>query len=83
MLEDLLNAEVYKADPRGIETARILAFGLLCKMFLQYLSKLIGLNDFVSLWLRILDFVYQYMRANDSANLVPSFSRSFVPFLRN
>jgi len=69
-LDDLLNPDVYRADPKGIDTARVQMFSLVSKIFLQYLTELKKSPSFSSLWPGILDFVAKYMKTDDSENLV-------------
>ena len=70
LLEDLLLPEPFQRDVRSAEEARLKAASLLCKLFLQSLDRLQGWPSFSFLWLRILDFVSKYIRADGSETLV-------------
>ncbi|KAJ3194456.1 GDP/GTP exchange factor for ARF [Irineochytrium annulatum] len=64
LLEELLKPEVFKLDPNGMDETRMRASALLCKIFLQYLHRLLRYKDLPRLWVDILDFMNKYMRAS-------------------
>lgn len=57
-------------DQHGLEETRLRASTLLSKIFLQYLSQITSLPDFMNLWLRVLQFQETYMKSNDNEYLV-------------
>ena len=50
----------------ALEETRTRSITILCKVFLQHLTNLQGLPEFVDLWLRILDYMKQYMLLENS-----------------
>jgi brefeldin A-resistance guanine nucleotide exchange factor 1 len=52
------------------EEIRMRASSILCKTFLQYLPTIVRSTDFKNLWLKILQFIEMYMKAEDSETLV-------------
>lgn len=65
LLSNLLD-NVNSQDPSGIEETRIRASTLLCKVFLQHLTPLLGLSTFTALWLTILEYMDKYMHLERS-----------------
>lgn len=51
-------------DPQGMEETRMRAATLLCKVFLQHLTPLLGLEGFSKLWMEILSVMERYMKCD-------------------
>ncbi|KAJ1558773.1 GDP/GTP exchange factor for ARF [Nowakowskiella sp. JEL0078] len=67
LLDELLKPEVARLDSSAaIDETRMRAAALLCKIFLQYVARLIGSMEFSRLWRRILAYLVRYMRASGS-----------------
>ncbi|KAJ3113573.1 GDP/GTP exchange factor for ARF [Phlyctochytrium bullatum] len=64
LLDELLKPEVYKLDPNGMDETRMRASALLCKIFLQYLQRLLRYRDLPRLWVNILNYMKRYMQAS-------------------
>lgn len=58
------------SDVSGMEETRMRAATLLCKVFLQHLTPLRQLDEFESLWFRILDFLDKYLNDSDRSELL-------------
>eukprot|EP01117_Protostelium_nocturnum_P012824 TRINITY_DN4750_c0_g1_i1.p1 TRINITY_DN4750_c0_g1~~TRINITY_DN4750_c0_g1_i1.p1 ORF type:complete len:1400 (-),score=487.09 TRINITY_DN4750_c0_g1_i1:60-4232(-) len=56
-------------DPSGLEETRSRACALLSKLFLQFLHQISDLPEFIPLWMRILDYMEAYMKADISDHL--------------
>ncbi|KAI8799312.1 hypothetical protein BJ742DRAFT_884663 [Cladochytrium replicatum] len=63
LLDELLKPAVFQLDPQGMDETRMRASGLLCKIFLQYLNRMMRWKDLPDLWVRILQYLNQYMHA--------------------
>ena len=63
LIDDLLRPEVFARDKRGMGETRIIAQGMLCKIFLHYLSRLVEEdaelqgNIVLSVWDKILSIL--------------------------
>jgi len=57
-------------DPQGMEETRMRAATLLCKVFLQHLTPLMGLESFTSLWMEILSFMEKYLKCDKKSELL-------------
>lgn len=68
-------------DPAATEETRMRACTLLCKVFLQHLTALLGLDDFEALWLHLLDFMDRYMHADNSELLLEAVPESLKNML--
>ncbi|KAJ1549997.1 GDP/GTP exchange factor for ARF [Nowakowskiella sp. JEL0078] len=67
LLEELLKPEVARLDsPAAIDETRMRAAALLCKIFLQFVARLMGSMEFSRLWGRILAYLGRYMRSSGS-----------------
>jgi brefeldin A-resistance guanine nucleotide exchange factor 1 len=61
LINELLRPEVFASDKRGMGETRVIAQGLLCKIFLHCLSRLVdddtmsGTHMTTSVWGQILD----------------------------
>ncbi|KAJ3094625.1 GDP/GTP exchange factor for ARF [Phlyctochytrium planicorne] len=64
LMDELLKPEVHKLDPAGMDETRMRAAGLLCKIFLQYLQRLLKDKDLPRLWVAILHYMKKYMQAS-------------------
>ncbi|WVF70575.1 hypothetical protein IAT40_005367 [Kwoniella sp. CBS 6097] len=63
VLEELLKPQVYERDPRGMSETRLKAATLLCKIFLQYVVRLVESGKNVEgLFVRVLDKLERFMR---------------------
>ncbi|OXG34789.1 Sec7 domain-containing protein [Cryptococcus neoformans Bt120] len=65
VLEELLKPQVYERDPKGLSETRLKAATLLCKIFLQYVVRLVesGSSEAVTgLFVRVLDKLERFMR---------------------
>ncbi|WVQ71161.1 hypothetical protein IAR50_000686 [Cryptococcus sp. DSM 104548] len=65
VLEELLKPQVYERDPKGLAETRLKAATLLCKIFLQYVVKLVesGSSEAVAgLFVKVLDKLERFMR---------------------
>lgn len=65
VLEELLKPQVYERDPKGLSETRLKAATLLCKIFLQYVVRLVesGSSEAVTgLFVRVLDKLEKFMR---------------------
>ncbi|KAI8832005.1 hypothetical protein BC829DRAFT_449182 [Chytridium lagenaria] len=56
--------EVYRLDPSGMDETRMRASALLCKIFLQYLQRMMRYKDLPRLWVHILNYMKRYMQAS-------------------
>ncbi|KAL6725184.1 hypothetical protein Aduo_007256 [Ancylostoma duodenale] len=62
--------DVFSAmDPIGMEDTRVRAMQIVAKTLLNHLSALSTLSSFPSLWLRLLDFMENYLRIDSCGNL--------------
>lgn len=57
-------------DPAGMEETRMRAATLLCKVFLQHLTPLMGLESFTNLWLEILSYMQKYLNCDQKSELL-------------
>jgi hypothetical protein len=57
-------------DPQGMEETRMRAATLLCKVFLQHLTPLMGLEGFTTLWMEILSFMEKYLKCDQKSELL-------------
>eukprot|EP00039_Didymoeca_costata_P033630 m.43318 g.43318 ORF g.43318 m.43318 type:complete len:1422 (+) comp9966_c0_seq2:120-4385(+) len=72
LLQALLDPPGKSAPGHALEESRVRSCQFLSKVFLQHLSELIKLDDFVTVWLTMLGYYGQYMKAGtDSAESVP------------
>nr|XP_031861344.1 uncharacterized protein CI109_003316 [Kwoniella shandongensis]KAA5528416.1 hypothetical protein CI109_003316 [Kwoniella shandongensis] len=63
VLEELLKPQVYERDPHGMADTRLRAATLLCKIFLQYVVRLVESGTAVEgLFVRVLDKLERFMR---------------------
>eukprot|EP00048_Salpingoeca_helianthica_P023468 m.24517 g.24517 ORF g.24517 m.24517 type:complete len:1480 (+) comp8714_c0_seq1:128-4567(+) len=68
-------------DTAATEETRMRACTLLCKVFLQHLTALLGLGDFEAVWLHLLDFLDRYMHADNSELLLEAVPESLKNML--
>ncbi|KAJ3033358.1 GDP/GTP exchange factor for ARF [Rhizophlyctis rosea] len=63
LLDELLKTDVGNLDPSGMDETRMRASALLCKIFLQYLPRLVkgGPQVVVPVWGRVLEYVRRYL----------------------
>ncbi|VDM52566.1 unnamed protein product [Angiostrongylus costaricensis] len=62
--------DVFSAmDPIGMEDTRVRAMQIVAKTLLNHLTALSTLASFPSLWLRLLDFMDNYLRVDSCGNL--------------
>ncbi|KAI8618119.1 hypothetical protein BC830DRAFT_1110414 [Chytriomyces sp. MP71] len=66
LLFELLKPEVSQLDSSGMDETRMRVAGLLCKIFLQYLNRLLRFKELPILWIKVLDFMNQYVNAGGS-----------------
>eukprot|EP00041_Stephanoeca_diplocostata_P037714 m.1438472 g.1438472 ORF g.1438472 m.1438472 type:complete len:1564 (+) comp25091_c1_seq3:265-4956(+) len=72
LMEALLNPPTQSAPVASLEEIRMRTSALMSKVFLQHLSVLQRLGDFISLWMRLLDLLEKYLRAgSELAEAVP------------
>eukprot|EP00003_Mantamonas_plastica_P020888 TRINITY_DN336_c1_g1_i9.p1 TRINITY_DN336_c1_g1~~TRINITY_DN336_c1_g1_i9.p1 ORF type:complete len:609 (+),score=245.05 TRINITY_DN336_c1_g1_i9:3189-5015(+) len=64
-----------------IDETRLRASKLLSQVFLQYLNELVQLSDFEQLWLRILGFVEEFLKAGHSKLLAEAVPESLKNML--
>ncbi|ODN01253.1 Golgi-specific brefeldin A-resistance guanine nucleotide exchange factor 1 [Orchesella cincta] len=57
-------------DPQGMEETRMRAATLLCKVFLQHLTPLMGVEGFNHLWVEILSVMERYMKCDQKCELL-------------
>ncbi|GBB94028.1 hypothetical protein RclHR1_02280001 [Rhizophagus clarus] len=70
LLDQLLKPDICKGfDSIGMDEIRMRASGLLCKIFLHYLNRLIEWGGLISLWCQILDVMERYMTTGDNDSL--------------
>ncbi|WVQ85543.1 hypothetical protein IAT38_007709 [Cryptococcus sp. DSM 104549] len=63
VLEELLKPQAYERDPKGLAETRLKAATLLCKIFLQYVVRLVESGKAVAgLFVRVLDKLERFMR---------------------
>ncbi|KAK8865894.1 hypothetical protein IAR55_001042 [Kwoniella newhampshirensis] len=63
VLEELLKPQVFERDPHGMADTRLKAATLLCKIFLQYVVRLVESGSAVEgLFVRVLDKLERFMR---------------------
>ncbi|CAI5445758.1 unnamed protein product [Caenorhabditis angaria] len=56
-------------DPIGMEDSRVRTIQIVAKTLLNHLSALSALPSFPTLWLRLLDYMEQYLRVDSCGNL--------------
>ncbi|KAJ3392024.1 GDP/GTP exchange factor for ARF [Entophlyctis sp. JEL0112] len=66
LLEELLKPEIRRLDANGMDETRVRVVALLCKIFLQYLGRLVRYKDLSALWIRVLDYIHRYVTAGGS-----------------
>ncbi|CAI2169955.1 2331_t:CDS:10 [Funneliformis geosporum] len=70
LLDQLLKPDICRGfDSIGMDEIRMRASGLLCKIFLHYLNRLIEWGGLISLWRQILDVMERYMTTGDNDSL--------------
>eukprot|EP01125_Pyxidicula_operculata_P004048 TRINITY_DN1574_c0_g2_i2.p1 TRINITY_DN1574_c0_g2~~TRINITY_DN1574_c0_g2_i2.p1 ORF type:complete len:1525 (-),score=310.50 TRINITY_DN1574_c0_g2_i2:221-4261(-) len=83
LLTELLRAptssEAHMRDM--VEEMRLRAASILCKTFLQYLSKIIQYHDFNRIWIKILNFIEMYMNADSSELLAEAVTEALKNIL--
>jgi len=79
LLEELLRSP--SLAPDVVEEERLRAASILCKTFLQYLSKFIAARDFAALWLRVLHFIEAFILVGQSELLVESITQALKNIL--
>lgn len=64
VLDELLKSQVYERDPSGMAETRLRAATLLCKVFLQYVVRLVEIDNGAvgGLFVRVLDKLERFMR---------------------
>ena len=64
VLDELLKSQVYDRDPNGMAETRLRAATLLCKVFLQYVVRLVegGSVEVGGLFVRVLDKLERFMK---------------------
>ncbi|BFZ59800.1 GDP/GTP exchange factor for ARF [Saitoella coloradoensis] len=73
LIKSLLRPEVAASDKRGMAESRVLAGSMLGKVFLRHLSTLVTKEDFVDLWMRIVDALESLMKkSGDDEAIVES-----------
>ena len=71
LLDQLLKPDICSGfDSIGMDEIRMRASGLLCKIFLHYLNRLVEWVGLISLWSQILDVMERYMTTGDNDSLV-------------
>jgi len=50
----------------SLENIRLRAISILCKTFLQFTPKLIRLSSFKHIWIKVLKYIQDYMKADNS-----------------
>ncbi|KAI8838851.1 hypothetical protein BJ741DRAFT_562615 [Chytriomyces cf. hyalinus JEL632] len=66
LLFELLKPEVSQLDAGGMDETRMRVAALLCKIFLQYLNRLLRFRELPILWVKVLDFMNKYVNAGGS-----------------
>ncbi|KAJ3296061.1 GDP/GTP exchange factor for ARF [Rhizoclosmatium sp. JEL0117] len=66
LLEELLKPEIRKLDASGMDETRMTVAGLLSRIFLQYLNRLLRYKDLTGLWVKVLDYMNRYVNAGGS-----------------
>jgi brefeldin A-resistance guanine nucleotide exchange factor 1 len=62
VMDELLKPQVYERDPQGMAETRLKAATILCKIFLQYVVRLVESDAVVGLFVRVLDKLERFMR---------------------
>lgn len=62
VMDELLKPQVYERDPQGMAETRLKAATILCKIFLQYVVRLVESEAVVGLFVRVLDKLERFMR---------------------
>lgn len=62
-----------KVEMNAIEESRLRAYAFVSKIFLQYLSKLIQLPNFLQLWVYVLEYTKMYMKADSDIMVIINF----------
>lgn len=64
VMDELLKPQTYERDPRGMAETRLKAATLLCKIFLQYVVRLVESESEAvgGLFVRVLDKLERFMR---------------------
>lgn len=70
LLDELLKPEVWNLDIFGMSETRMRACGLLCKIFLHYLPRLMRSRELARVWSKILQYIYFYTDAGGEEFLV-------------
>ncbi|PAV79155.1 hypothetical protein WR25_16601 isoform J [Diploscapter pachys] len=73
-------------DPIGAEDTRVRAVQIVAKTLLNHLNALSSLDSFPALWLRLLDYMEQYLRVDSCGNLneaVPESLKNMLLVLDN
>ena len=81
ILYQLLESAVNPNDPSGLEETRMRAANTLSKVFLQRLNTLLGLPNFLDLWVDILTCMKKYMHADNSELLAEAIPESLKNIL--
>ena len=63
VLDELIKPQVYERDPGGFGETRLRAATLLCKVFLQYVVRLVEGGGVEHVFVRVLDKLERFMRS--------------------
>ena len=80
ILHQLLE-DINPNDPSGVEETRMRAANTLSKVFLQRLNTLLGLENFLDLWVDILKCMKRYLHADNSELLAEAIPESLKNIL--
>ena len=80
ILHQLLE-DINPNDPSGVEETRMRAANTLSKVFLQRLNTLLGLENFLDLWVDILKCMKKYLHADNSELLAEAIPESLKNIL--
>nr|KAJ3421719.1 GDP/GTP exchange factor for ARF [Polyrhizophydium stewartii] len=61
LLDELLKPEVHAMDPAGIEETRVRAVGLVDKVFLRFLPRLVKSKELLRVWVRVLNYAGAFL----------------------
>lgn len=63
-MDELLKPQVFERDPAGFAETRLRAATLMCKVFLQYVVKLVelGQGEVGEVFVKVLDKLERFMR---------------------
>ena len=70
LLDELLRTDAFLLDSAGMDESRMRASGLLCKLFLHFLPRMVDSKELPGLWDRVLGYIQRYFEAGQSDYLV-------------